>query len=53
MTIMDKPTSEMYQPELTRLPNLNVLRKFLRVFLKGVAWLLIRILLRMGSWDWQ
>ena len=47
MTIMDKPTSEMYQPELSRLPNLNVLRKFLRVFLKGVAWLLIRILLRV------
>ena len=44
---MDKPTSEVHLPELTRLPNLGVLRKVLRFLLKGVVWLLVRILLKV------
>jgi 1-acyl-sn-glycerol-3-phosphate acyltransferase len=46
-TIAKKPTSEVYRPELTCLPELSYRRRIFRWFLKWVTWLLARILLRV------
>ena len=40
-----KPVSEVYRPELTRLPNLSRKRKILRWILKGLIWVINRLLL--------
>lgn len=46
-TIRDKPTAEVYLPELTRLPSLSVFRRLLRILLVRVVWLLARVLFKV------
>lgn len=45
--ISDKPVSENYRPELTRLPPLTWPRKAFRWFLKGLVWVITRLLVRI------
>jgi len=46
-TKTDKPTSEIYRPELTCLPELTQGRRVFRWVLKVIMWVLMRILLRV------
>jgi 1-acyl-sn-glycerol-3-phosphate acyltransferase len=41
-----KPISEIYRPELTRLPPLSWRRRIVRRILKGLIWLIARLLLK-------
>ncbi len=43
----DKPTSEVYRPELTRLPPLSWRRNIVRWFLKSFFWIVMRSLLKI------
>lgn len=45
--IMEKPTSEVYRPELIYLPELTSWRRIFRWILKGFTWLLMRLLLQV------
>jgi 1-acyl-sn-glycerol-3-phosphate acyltransferase len=45
-TIMEKPITEIYRPELTRLPPLSIKRKIARWLLKILTWILTRLLLK-------
>lgn len=45
--INDKPISEVYRPELIRLPLITWQRKIFRWFMKGVAWILTQSLLKI------
>jgi 1-acyl-sn-glycerol-3-phosphate acyltransferase len=45
--MIEKPISESYRPELTRLPALSWRRKALRWSLKGLVWLISRFLVRV------
>jgi len=47
MALPEKPVSETYRPELTRLPRLTRWRVAFRWVMKGIAWLLSRLLLRI------
>ena len=38
-----KPVSEIWRPELTRLPRLHWARRFYRIFWRGLCWLVITI----------
>ena len=42
-----KPISEVYRPELTRLPPLSRQRRILRRIIKGLIWLIARLLLKI------
>ncbi|MFC1995989.1 lysophospholipid acyltransferase family protein [Chloroflexota bacterium] len=44
--ITEKPISEVYRPELTRLPPLSRKRKVFRWIVKGVIWVIIRLLIK-------
>lgn len=46
-TITEKPTTELYRPELTRLPPLTWWQNVKRVWLKRVAWLLMQVFIRI------
>ncbi len=46
-TTIEKPTADVYRPELTRLPELTFWRKILRWILKVFTWLLMRTLLHV------
>jgi 1-acyl-sn-glycerol-3-phosphate acyltransferase len=43
---MKKPVSELYRPELTRLPPLPWWRKTIRWLLKGLTWLVTQLLVK-------
>jgi 1-acyl-sn-glycerol-3-phosphate acyltransferase len=45
--IIEKPVSEVYRPELIRLPPLSWKRKVLRWLLKGFVWVVIRLLTKL------
>ena len=45
-TIMEKPISEVYRPELTRLPPLSRARRLLRWLIKGLSWIVARLLIK-------
>ena len=45
--ITEKPTSEVYRPELTRLPTLSWRQRAVRWLLKGLVWLVTRILVQI------
>jgi 1-acyl-sn-glycerol-3-phosphate acyltransferase len=42
-----KPVSEVYRPELVRLPRLTFWRRAFRRLMKGISWLLSKLLLRL------
>jgi 1-acyl-sn-glycerol-3-phosphate acyltransferase len=42
-----KPQSEIYRPELTRLPRLTLKRRLFRRLLQAAAWLVVRICTRL------
>ncbi|HBX70507.1 MAG TPA: hypothetical protein DEH25_14280 [Chloroflexi bacterium] len=42
-----KPISEVYRPELTRLPEISRRRRLARWLIKGLTWLLARLLLNV------
>lgn len=44
---MEKPISEVYRPELIRLPPLTLRRRFFRWLLKGVVWLIVHLLVKI------
>jgi len=44
---MEKPISEVYRPELTRLPPLSWNRRAFRWILKGIIWVVTRFLVRI------
>jgi 1-acyl-sn-glycerol-3-phosphate acyltransferase len=44
---MEKPISEVYRPELTRLPPLSRGRKILRWLLKALAWIVTRLCVKI------
>jgi 1-acyl-sn-glycerol-3-phosphate acyltransferase len=43
----EKPISEFYRPELTRLPKITWLRKVFRWLLKDVVWIISHVLLKI------
>jgi 1-acyl-sn-glycerol-3-phosphate acyltransferase len=46
-TTSPKPRSEIYRPELTRLPRLTLRRRLFRRLLQATAWLVVRICTRL------
>jgi 1-acyl-sn-glycerol-3-phosphate acyltransferase len=46
-TIMEKPISEVYRPELVRLPPLSRRRKIVRWLLKALSWMITRLLVKV------
>ena len=42
---IEKPISEVYRPELTRLPTLTWMRRVLRWIIKGLIWIVTKLLL--------
>ena len=50
---MEKPVSEVYRPELTRLPTLSWRRRIGRWILKGLIWVLARTLLKIKIYGRQ
>jgi 1-acyl-sn-glycerol-3-phosphate acyltransferase len=46
-TIKEKPTSEIFRPELVRLPPLTWWQNAKRSLLKTIAWLLVRMLMKV------
>jgi len=46
-TELEKPISEVYRPELIRLPSLSRRRKIGRWFLKALSWIVIRLLVKI------
>ncbi len=44
---IEKPISEVYRPELIRLPRETWLRKLFRWFMKYFAWVLVRMLMKV------
>ena len=41
----EKPISEVYRPELTRLPTITWMRQVVRLILKGLIWVITNLLL--------
>jgi 1-acyl-sn-glycerol-3-phosphate acyltransferase len=52
-TIMEKPVTEVYRPELTRLSPLSRKRKIVRRLLKTLSWILTRLLVRTTVHGWE
>jgi 1-acyl-sn-glycerol-3-phosphate acyltransferase len=52
-TVMEKPISEVYRPELIRLPPLSRRRRLARWLLKALAWIVIRSLVKITIFGYE
>jgi 1-acyl-sn-glycerol-3-phosphate acyltransferase len=45
--VIEKPVSETYRPELIRLPSLSCSRRAFRWVVKGLTWIIVKLLLKV------